>query len=270
MALANALAILLYLGCSVVLLRQFLQKPNLTTSNRVSTHILALLALIFHATDLFFIMKYAGGWDLGLLTTLTLASWFMALCAFLYGLRPINSPAHPGIVIYPLAMITLVLKDNLHSSQPSVLVDPALEWHILLSLASYSLFTLAAIQAVVLAFQEKQLRKHQLTSVFRKLPPLQTLENGLFQLLTTGFLLLSTGLITGAIFINDLFAQHLVHKTVLSLVAWWVFAVLLWGRYKHGWRGTTAVKWTLVGFFFLLLAYFGTKLVLEYIFVPVN
>ena len=66
-------------------------------------------------------------------------------------------------------------------------------------------------------------------------------------------------------FIHDLFAQHLVHKTVLSLLAWVIFAILLWGRWSRGWRGRKAIRWTLGGFFTLMLAYFGTKLVLELI-----
>ncbi|MBE0438875.1 MAG: cytochrome c biogenesis protein CcsA [Gammaproteobacteria bacterium] len=265
MALANALAILLYLSCSVILIRLFLQKSQAVIPPLLSTEILGLLALIFHASDIFFSMKQVGGWDLGLFTTLTIASWLMAFLAFLFGLR--TSTAHPGIVIYPLTIITLVLKESLPSEHATALTDPALEWHILLSLAAYSLFTLAALQALALSFQERQLRQHHINRFFRRLPPLQTMEKGLFQLLVSGFVLLSIGLITGAIFIEDLFAQHLVHKTVLSLVAWCVFATLLWGRNQYGWRGTTAVKWTLTGFAFLVMAYLGTKLVLEFILV---
>jgi ABC-type uncharacterized transport system permease subunit len=78
-----------------------------------------------------------------------------------------------------------------------------------------------------------------------------------------GFILLSLALVSGALFVQDLFAQHLVHKTVLSIVAWVVFAILLWGRQRFGWRGRTAIRWTLSGFFSLMLAYFGSKWVLE-------
>jgi len=268
MALANALAILLYLSCSVILIRLFLQKSKSNTPNLVSTGILALLALIFHASDIFFTMKHLGGWDLSLFTTMTVAAWLMAFLAFIFGLR--SSSAHPGIIIYPLTTISLVLKESIPSEHAYTLIDPALEWHILLSLAAYSLFALAAIQALVLSFQERQLRRHHVNGFFRRLPPLQTMEKVLFQLLMSGFILLSIGLITGVIFIEDLFDQHLVHKTILSLVAWCVFATLLWGRNQHGWRGTTAVNWTLVGFTFLVMAYFGTKLVLEFILVPVS
>jgi len=91
------------------------------------------------------------------------------------------------------------------------------------------------------------------------------MEHFLFQLIAAGFALLTLALFTGLIFVQNLFAQHLVHKTVLSLLAWLVFAVLLWGRWRFGWRGRTAIRWTLGGFASLMLAYFGSKLVLELI-----
>ena len=89
------------------------------------------------------------------------------------------------------------------------------------------------------------------------------MESLLFKLITTGFLLLSVSLISGLLFINDIFAQHLLHKTVLSIMAWLVFGLLLWGRWRYGWRGSLAVRMTLAGIVLLLLGYFGSKLVLE-------
>jgi len=187
----------------------------------------------------------------------------MALIALLIGMRLPN--AHPGIIVYPLVAMSLMLKVELPSPEPPSLAEPALEWHVLLSLAAYSFFMLAAIQAIILAIQEKQLHQRHINGLLRKLPPLQTMERALFQLLTSGFILLTLGLITGLMFVDDLFAQHLVHKTVLSIIAWCVFASLLWGRVRYGWRGQTAVKWTLAGSVFLLLAYMGSKFVLEYL-----
>ncbi|MCB1717000.1 MAG: cytochrome c biogenesis protein CcsA, partial [Candidatus Competibacteraceae bacterium] len=69
----------------------------------------------------------------------------------------------------------------------------------------------------------------------------------------------------GFLFFVDIFAQHLVHKTILSIIAWLLFGILLWGHRRYGWRGPIAVRWTLGGFIVLMLAYFGSKLVLELI-----
>ena len=263
MAIANALAFLLYLGSSVILIRRFVQKGQSAVPTSLPVGIMTIMALLFHGADIYFTMHAAGGWHLGLFTTFSLITWLMALIALIVGSRLPN--AHPGILIYPLVALSLILKVELPSPQPPSLSQPALEWHVLLSLAAYSLFMLAAIQAIVLAIQEKQLRQRHVSGLMRKLPPLQTMETALFQLIITGFALLTVGLITGLMFVEDLLAQHLVHKTVLSVVAWCVFAGLLWGRLRHGWRGKTAVKWTLTGFAILLLAYMGSQFVLEYL-----
>jgi ABC-type uncharacterized transport system permease subunit len=93
-------------------------------------------------------------------------------------------------------------------------------------------------------------------------------NNGKFVISNDRFLgvsFLSLSLITGFLFVEDLFVQHLVHKTVLSIIAWCVFTILLWGHWQYGWRGRTAIKWNLSGFFVLMLAYFGSKFVLELI-----
>jgi len=261
MALANSLAFLLYLCCSAALIRNFVQRDQ-QSSVLFPVSILTIVALIAHGADITFTMKNAGGWDLSLFSTLTVASWLMAFIAFVFGSK--TPKAHPGMVIYPLVALSLILKTSLPNEQATTLINPALEWHILLSLAAYSLFTLSALQAIVLAIQEQQLRQRHLAGIIRQLPPLQSMESSLFQLIMTGFIFLTMGLFTGLLFIEDIFAQHLLHKTVLSIIAWCVFATLLWGHRQYGWRGKTAIKWTLIGFSFLVLAYFGSKLVLEF------
>ncbi len=130
---------------------------------------------------------------------------------------------------------------------------------------AYSLLSIAAIQSIVLALQDRRLRHKHPGGLTGALPPLQVMESLLFQMIGLGFIFLSLSLLSGIVYLEDIFAQHLVHKTVLSIVAWAVFGVLLWGRWHSGWRGRTAIRWTLGGFVLLLLAYFGSKLVLELI-----
>ena len=95
------------------------------------------------------------------------------------------------------------------------------------------------------------------------MPPLQTMETLLFEMIGVGFALLTAALFSGFYYLEDMFMQHVVHKTVLSILSWIFFAVLLWGRVKFGWRGRKAIRWTLGGFVMLMLAYFGSKVVLE-------
>ncbi|MBM4201226.1 MAG: phosphohydrolase, partial [Gammaproteobacteria bacterium] len=168
--------------------------------------------------------------------------------------------------IFPLAATVLVLQLSFPAEVPT---PKEYAWplraHIIVSILAYSFLNIAAIQAVLLALQDWSLRRHHLGRLNRALPPLQTMEAMLFQLIGAGLLLLTLSLLSGFLFLDDLFAQHLAHKTVLSIAAWIVFAVLMWGRVIHGWRGRTAIRWTLGGFLSLMLGYFGSKMVLELI-----
>jgi ABC-type uncharacterized transport system permease subunit len=119
--------------------------------------------------------------------------------------------------------------------------------------------------AIALALLDQCLRKRRPLGWLSILPSVEALEAGTFQALGTGFAMLTLSLFSGFIFIDDLFSQQLSRKTILSCLAWLVFATLLYGRWRFGWRGRTAVRWTLSGFALLGLAYFGSKIVLEMI-----
>ena len=123
----------------------------------------------------------------------------------------------------------------------------------------------AAVTALLLVFLDRRLRARRIAALPSMLPPLDALEKVMFRLIGAGFALLTLALLTGFIFVTNLRAQHLEHKTILSIAAWVVFAVLLVGRVRYGWRGRSAVRLTLSGFGVLVLAYFGSKFVLEYI-----
>lgn len=135
--------------------------------------------------------------------------------------------------------------------------------HVLLSILAYSLLTIAAVQSLLLGYQHYQLKHHHPGGFLRGMPPLQTMEVLLFEVIWTGFALLTLSLVSGFLFLEDFWAQHLAHKTFFSLVGWMLFAVLLWGRHALGWRGKVAIRWTLGGFASLALAYWGSKFVLE-------
>ncbi|WP_432743857.1 cytochrome c biogenesis protein CcsA [Methylobacter sp. G7] len=195
------------------------------------------------------------------------ASLISLIVALLLLIATITKPVEKlGLVIFPLAAIMLVLELNL-SEKPHLLHTHnwQMSIHILTSIIAFSLLNIAALQAILLAIQDQQLKSHPPKRFIQSLPSLQTMESLLFQMLGTGLFFLTISLISGFIFIEDLFAQHLVHKTVLSIIAWIIFSCLLIGRLRYGWRGKTAVRWTLAGFILLLLAYFGSKLVLEII-----
>ena len=135
--------------------------------------------------------------------------------------------------------------------------------HIVLSTLAYALLTIGVALTLALRMLDRRLRNRRPLGWLTALPSVEALEAGTFQALTAGFAVLTLALFSGFIFIDNLFAQHLVHKTVLSCLAWFVFAVLLFDRWRFGWRGRTATAWALSGFALLALAYFGSKIVLE-------
>jgi ABC-type uncharacterized transport system permease subunit len=122
------------------------------------------------------------------------------------------------------------------------------------------------VTALLLVFLDRRLRIRRIADLPNSLPPLDALEKIMFRLIAAGFGLLTLALLTGFVFVTNLFTQNLVQKTVLSLIAWVIFGVLLIGRVRFGWRGRSAVRWTLSGFAILAVAYFGVKFVLEYVF----
>ncbi len=146
--------------------------------------------------------------------------------------------------------------------------------HLSLAMLAYSLFTIAMLHALLMTLIERRLHRlreaapeHRapLAGPLAHLPPLLTLERLLFRIIWIAFLLLTLTLVTGIGFSETLFGQPLKfdHKTVFAIVSWLTFALLLAGRHLRGWRGRTALRWTLAGFVALLLAYVGSRFVLE-------
>jgi ABC-type uncharacterized transport system permease subunit len=136
--------------------------------------------------------------------------------------------------------------------------------HLLLAMLAYSLFTIALLHALLMAAVERRLHRKE-GAVLGALPPLLTLERLLFRLIGAAFLLLTVTLATGFAFSETLFgrAMRFDHKTVFGVLSWLTFALLLAGRHLYGWRGRTALRWTLSGFVLLFLAYIGSRFVLE-------
>jgi len=137
-------------------------------------------------------------------------------------------------------------------------------WHILLGISSMSILMLAAMQSLLVLYIDKGLRRHP-ANIHSWLGPLQSMERYLIQLLLSGFILMSASLALAFLFPSEETNGQSIHKISLTILSWLVLASLLFGHFKKGWRGVFAAKWTLVGVFLLLLGYFGSKLVLEFI-----
>jgi len=194
----------------------------------------------------------------------SLINCVIVICLLLFSnkkpLNPLFLVAYPISALSTLAI--LVFHDDNQTFSPQ---NSGIFIHIILSIIAYSIFSIAAIQAILIQLQNKNLKKRNATLLVRNLPPLLTMENLLFEMLWSGTILLALAILAGFMFVDNLFAQHLIHKTALSLLSLAIFSSLLIGRKRYGWRGLTASKWTLWGFSFLMLGFFGSKLVLEWI-----
>lgn len=259
-ALAGGIACIGY-GSSTYLLINGLRHHNL---NRKLILSLGCIALLAHGTLVFNTLFRPEGLQLGVITLASLFTWVVvtlgtASC-FVRKIEPLLAPSYP-LALFTVA-IALLYADG---TPPKTGLSTGMLSHIVSSLMAYSVMTLAFSQAILLWIQNYQLKHRHIHDILKILPPLQTMEETLFDLVITGFTLLSVAILTGFIFVDDIFAQHLAHKTALTVLAWFVLAILIVGRFFWGWRGMVAVRWTLTGFGLLLLGYFGSKVVLELI-----
>ena len=254
--LLTLLAVVLYLTAALILALPLMHRRPLP---RAFGFGIALLAIVLHATLL--VTKHGGGVDLHFFAALSLVGVCIAgLCLLVNVVKPV---ATLGVLVFPIAALLLAIDWFAAPSTQPLPIEWQIKLHVVFALVGYSVLTIAALLAILLALQERALRLRHFGGIVRALPPLTLTESLVFQLIGVGFVLLTLTLISGILFIDNLFAQHLIHKTVLSIAAWIVFGALLFGRWRYGWRGRRAVRLTLVGMVLLLLAFFGSRFVLE-------
>lgn len=252
-------AIAVYLCATLYQVLQLRQHPNLRVT---PLFLVAAVGIALHGYVSLRWVFTAKGLDFSLFPMSTAISFTINLVVLISSFR---KPVHNlFLLLFPLAAIilaTTILVGSTHV--PWQAVSAPIGTHIFISILAYSLMSIAALQAALLALQNWRLRHKRLGSWLQVVPPLQTMEALLFEVLWAGFILLTLSLITGFLFFEDFFAQHLAHKSVFALCSWLFYAILLWGRHMKGWRGNTAIRWTLIGFFAMVLAYWGSKFVIE-------
>ncbi|MES9968755.1 MAG: cytochrome c biogenesis protein CcsA [Candidatus Thiodiazotropha sp.] len=258
------LAILAYLAAGSILALRLFRNQEGSKLPRALALAVGFLGVALHAVPHYQNLISSSAINLGIFNAMSLIAWTITLLLLVSSIsKPVENL---GIVIMPLAAVALFLESRYQTVHfITEQVSGGLTIHILVSMLAYSLFTLASVQAVLLAIQDHHLRQRHPGGFIRALPPLQTMESLLFEMIAVGFVLLSLALLSGFAFLENMFQQQLAHKTVLSIIAWVVFGTLLWGRYRFGWRGQKALIWTLSGFVVLMLAYFGSKVVIELI-----
>lgn len=230
--------------------------------NRWLTSFILMIGLLLHGNVLHHDMITPLGVNYDVFNLISFTSSLMLLLSTLYSTyRPVYA-LH--LLATPVAATGLIL--GFAFSQPyqySAEHSFGLDLHIILSLSAYAVLLMATIQAVMMWFQTQELKNKQKRLWVHLLPPLQVMESLLFDMLLTGFILLTAALGVGFYVIDHFFQQHIAHKTVFSIISWFVYGILLVGHFRLGWRGQKAIRFTLAGFLFLAVGFIGSKFVLE-------
>ena len=255
-----ALATTAYLAAGVRLARHLTNPPAERPARDTFVCVAVWCGVVLHAAAIWPALSLWGGPNPDLPATISLAG---LATAAVFGIALFWRIDHfVGALVLPLAAIAPLVP--VFWTGPAVPASAAsAHVHAAISILTYAVLSLAALQALLLAWQEHRLRTKRPGGALRTLASLDNQERWLFRLVGIGFFLLSLSLASGFMFVENMLDQHLAHKTVLSCIAWAIFGALLWGRWRHGWRGQTAVRWCLGGVAMLALAYFGSRWILE-------
>jgi len=221
------------------------------------------IGLVLHAWILYGTM-FNGGLNLSFANALSAILWLTVL---IYWVADISHRLHSlQAFVLPPAALFLLLQMMMPQTHLLPYADkPLFMAHLIIAMLAYSLFTFATLHALLMAAAERNL--HQKSSFIKlpDFPPIITMETLLFRVIGLGFVLLTFTLISGMLFSEQIFHQAFKfnHKNLFATLSWLIFGGLLLGRAVYGWRGRTAIRWTLTGFVLLLLAYIGSKFVLE-------
>jgi ABC-type uncharacterized transport system permease subunit len=225
--------------------------------------IAGVTAVVLHAVVLHRMVLPPAGFTLSLGNAASYIGLLLGLTALVIACEPALRGLASGLLL--LAALAAVPTGWPAVSPTGIVLSWQLQAHVLISLFAYGLLTVGAIVAVYALIQDSRLHAGKLSPVNQLFAPLETNEKLLYGIATGGFVALLLAVFSGFLFVDDLFSQHLSHKTSLSLLALLLFGILLCGRRFAGWRGRRAVYLYLWGFVILGLAYFGSRFILEQI-----
>ncbi len=257
--LLGSLSIALFSACFALQLRAFIGHRAV---ERTQLLILAIAATLLQDATVWTVLFQPTGIDLGLISILALVASITTTFIVVAALRlPI---ANLLLIACPLAVGTLTAATFANSTVDlQSHLSPGLISHLIGSIAAYCLLAMAAAQSAALGLQERFIREKRSIALIRFLPPLITMERLLFAMLWLGTIMLTLAILSGFLFLDNMFDQRVVHHTLLTSLAWLAYVTLLIGRHVLGWRSTTAVKWSLSAFSLLVVGYLGSKFVIE-------
>jgi ABC-type uncharacterized transport system permease subunit len=259
LTIVELLTFLLYAGLFILIGKKLSQQAELDKLINLGL----VLALTGHGLVVYWHIDGGNGQNLSLFNIFCMTTW-IAMCLVSWNLY--KHKAHALLLVsLPIAALSIV-EVAFFSSESLIRLNGKIInlFHILSGVAAMSILLLAALQSALVLYLDRGLRNHP-AKIHRWLGPLQGMERYLIQLLLTGFILMSISLVLVLLLPEAIKSNQAIHKVVLTIASWLVLATLMFGRYIKGWRGVFTAKWSLFGIFLLLLGYFGSKLVLEFI-----
>ncbi|MCP9268310.1 inner membrane protein YpjD [Xenorhabdus sp. XENO-1] len=259
MPVFSIIALLAYLISLTLIVPGLLRQQN---SYQKLALLFSIMALINHAIALKYqIFHVSSGQNLTLLNLGSIVSLLMSTIMTVVAFRGRAWFLQP--IVYSFAMINLMLASMVPGAFITHLEDSIeLFIHIGLALLGYATLLIAALYALQLGWLDHLLKKKKF-SFSSGMPPLMTIERKMFHITQVGVILLTLTLCTGIMYMDNIFGKENIHKSVLSIIAWFVYVTLLWGHYHEGWRGKRVIWFNLIGAFILTLAFFGGRLLQE-------
>ena len=244
------------------------QGPVLVVKHDVEWERYALLApLALHSMTLYQSIFVGDGLSFGVGNAISSIVWLTVLIYWFSGffcrLKGLQTLIAPLAAVAAIAVVLPIVFPSLHTLPNTE--SSAFRAHVLVAMLAYSLLTIGVLHALLMMAVENRLHHPAMSSILTNLPPLLVMEKLLFRIILVGFVLLTLTLFSGVIFSKEVFGQPLTftHKTLFGFISWGIFAALLIGRERYGWRGRVAVRWILTGFVVLILSYIGSKFVVE-------
>ncbi len=247
---------------SYTLASYFNRSPTKSSIGLNSHYLWATIGIILHLLIINEQIITEDNLIFSFINSLMIAGFFIGLFTL------ITTAIYPIFILRKIVYIIIIaslLVNLLPIEQQQKSISTELGIHIVLSMGAYAILFLCFIQSILLKIQDKALRRQNHYQFRQDLLPLETMEMLLLLGLITGTALLTLSLLSGFIFLSDIFAQHLVHKTVLSIIAWLILIIILISHVIFGFRGKQLIKLVWISFGFLIVAYFGSLFILEYI-----
>ena len=252
-----------YILASGIIFSGMFQKKG---HNKLAAIISVLVAMGLHIIILRsgILIEPAMGQNMSMLNVASLVGWLISVTMLIASFRLPNTILLP--VVYSFTGLIVLLSGLIPSAHViQISLKPHLLIHISLALFAYACLAIASLYAVQLSYINFRLKEKNASLLHSSLPPLMAVENILFKLLLVGTVLLTLSLVSGFMFLDNMFAKEQAHKTVLSLLAWGLYSVILMGNAWFGWRGKPVIWSTILGGVLLTLAYFGSRIVREVI-----